>query len=169
MLIEGLSVLRCICCSTWEEMTADEKHPISQFPDQHANSDQLIALQSPCMYNLPQPSMAIMDATLNLNLDLSPASIPSFGSFSGVSASHPQHHPHYQMVGQPSPTSSPGSHLGCMESVTGAPVQQQHACTARTAAEKSGKTAASVHLHVFPMLPETVHVANSACFLGQLF
>lgn len=118
-------------------MTADKKQPMYQSPDQQTNPSQLTPLQSPlqspCIYNIPQPSMAIMDASLNL--DLSPASIPSFASLPNVSASCPQHQHQPQFIGQPSPV----SHLGCMEPVNGVPVQQ-HACSPRTAAEKTGKT-----------------------------
>ena len=126
-------------------MTADKKQPIYQSSDQHTNPSQLTSLQSPCMYKVPQPSMAIMDAALNV--ELSPASIPSFVSLPNVSTSYPQHQHQSQFVGQPSPTSSPVSHLGGMEPVNGVPVQQ-HACAARTAAEKTGKTHAAVSLHL---------------------
>ena len=122
-----------VCCSTWEEMTADRKHPIIQSPAQ-TYSDQLDSLQSPRLFNTAQPSMAIMDATLNL--DLSTASIPSFAA-QHLSACHPQHYP--QFVSQPSPTASPVSHDGCMDPVNGVNLPQQHACNSRTAAEKTGK------------------------------
>lgn len=125
-------------------MTADNNQSIYQSPDQHTNPNQLSSLQSsvqsPCVYNIPQPSVAIMGA--NLNLDLSPASIPSFAPLTNMSASHPQHQPQSKIVSQPSPTSSTIHHLGCMEPVTGVPMQQ-HACAPRTAAEKTGKDACS--------------------------
>lgn len=112
-----------MCCSTWEEMTTDKKHPISQSSSQHITQDQLTSLQPPCMYNPTQPRPAIMDATLNL--DLSPASIPSFASIPGLSASSHS-------------VSFPVSHMGCVDTVNGN-CMQQHACNPRSAAEKTGK------------------------------
>ncbi|KAL3131620.1 hypothetical protein ABBQ38_007917 [Trebouxia sp. C0009 RCD-2024] len=107
--------------STWEEMTTDKKHPISQSSSQHITQDQLTSLQPPCMYNPTQPRPAIMDATLNL--DLSPASIPSFASIPGLSASSHS-------------VSFPVSHMGCVDTVNGN-CMQQHACNPRSAAEKT--------------------------------
>lgn len=104
----------CVICSTWEALSANKKHPIKRSP----SPDQLTSPQSPCMYSNPQPTTAIMDA--NLSLDLSSASIPSFAAPPRISARSP-----------------PASHVCCMNSQDGVPVQQ-HACTPRTAAEKTG-------------------------------
>ena len=138
-------------------MTADKKQSIYQSPDQHTNPNQLTSLQSPlqslCPCNTPQPSTAIMDAPLHL--DMSQASIPSFAPLPGVLASQPQHQHHPQITGQPSPASSPVSHLGCMEPVNGVPVQQ-HSSAPRTAAEKTGETSCShqsAPLHTFQAMP----------------
>lgn len=122
-----------MCCSTWEEMTTDKKHPINQSSNQHIFQDQLTSLQPPCMYSSPQPCPAIMDATLNL--DLSTASIPSFATIPSLSASS-------------HPISFPVSHVGCMDTVNGNCVQQ-HACNPRSASEKTGKHFCHVMSDVF--------------------
>ena len=149
-----------LTCSAWEEMAADQKHPISQPVHHHLYSDQLTTLHAPCTLNLPESP----NSTMN--------SLPSFSAPTRVSDRissriSPMSHnglslPMVSAMSLP----SLGGHATCLPA--------QYTCPAHTVAEKTGScpdchsSPSTAVCHVSQQIHDLCRTCIHACKQGLL-